>query len=285
MVKKQAKLPSIYWLTKASAKTLWLHKGLFAGITLIFGLLNLLLVQGIAGASDAVGLKQTLDEVFTGNFGSLASGLGVFALLISSAGNSSSETAGAYQVFLTLIGSLAMIWALRQIAAGSRIRIRDTYYKGMYPLVPFVLVLFVIGLQLIPLLIGSTLYSLVMTNGIAIYFIEKLLWAVLFGVLALITLYLLSSSLLALYIVTLPDMTPLKALRSARDLVKKQRWTVLRKIFAFPIILLVAAAIIMLPVIVWVTPLAQWMFFVLTMTGLLAFHTYMYTLYRELLNE
>jgi len=49
--------------------------------------------------------------------------------------------------------------------------------------------------------------------------------------------------------------------------------------------LLIAAAIIMVPIIIVLTSLAQWVFFVLTTLTLLLAHTYMYTLYRELLNE
>jgi hypothetical protein len=143
----------------------------------------------------------------------------------------------------------------------------------------------VVGLQLIPLLVGSTLYAVVTTNGIAVTVIEKLIWLFVFGVLALWTLYMLSSSLFALYIVTLPDMTPLKALRSARELVRHRRWTVLRKILWLPLALLLIAAVLMVPIIIWLTPLAQWLFFVLTMFVLVAVHGYMYTLYRELLNE
>lgn len=284
-IKHPIKLPSVYKLTKTSALTIWNHKGLFAGITVIYGLLNLILVQGIAGTNDASSLKDSLDQIFTGNFGGLASGLSIFAIMLGSAGNSTSQTAGAYQFFLALIGSLAIIWALRQVLAGVSLRVRDPYYKGIYPLVPFLLVLLFVGLQLIPLLIGSSIYTIVINNGIAVLGVEKFLWALLYGLLALLTFYMLSSSLFALYIVTLPDMTPMKALRSARELVRYRRWTVLRKIISLPVILLIVAALIMVPIIVWLTSLAQWVFFILTMSALLAIHTYMYTLYRELLNE
>lgn len=284
-IKHPVKLPSVLQLTKAAWRTLWQHKNLFIGITLTYGLLNLLLVQGLAGSTDVAGLKNTLNQAFTGNFGSLASGVSVFVVLVGSAGNGSSQTAGAYQLFLGLITSLAVIWALRQVLAGAIVRVRDAYYLGMYPLIPFMLVLLVIGLQLLPLLIGSTLYSLVVTNGIAVYPVEKVIWALMYGLLALLSLYLVSSSLFALYIVTLPNMTPMKALRSARDLVRYRRWTVLLKILCLPLILLVVAAVIMVPIIIWLTPLAQWVFFLLTMFALVAIHACMYTLYRELLNE
>ena len=285
ITKRHNKLPNVWQLTKTASVTLWQHKEVFLLITLLYGLLNLVLVRGLASSTDVGSLRDTLNQVFTGHLGSLVSSLSVFVLLVGSAGNSSSNTAGAYQFFLALIGSLAIIWALRQALAGVQFRVRDAYYRGMYPLIPFILVLIVCGLQLLPLLIGSSLYSLVINNGIAVHSVEKLMWAVLFIVLTLVSLYMLSASLFALYIVTLPDMTPLKALRSARELVQHRRWAILRKILWLPLLLLVVAAVIMVPIIIVLTALAQWVFFLLTMLALLAVHAYMYTLYRELLNE
>ena len=286
-IKHPVKLPSVWQLSKTAAGIIGRHKKLFISLTLVYGLLNLVLVQGFAaGSTDVSTLKQALNSAVSGHFGPLTSSLLIFTQLVGAAGNSSSPTAGAYQLFLAIITSLAIIWTLRQLLAGSQLkRVRDAYYLGMYPLIPFMLVLGVIGLQLIPLLIGSTLYGLVVSGGIAVYAVEKIVWALLYGVLALLSVYMISSSLFALYIVTLPDMTPLSALRSARELVRYRRWTVLRKILALPIILLIGAAIIMVPIIILLTPLAQWVFFLLTMFALVAVHAYMYTLYRELLND
>lgn len=282
---RHAKLPSANVITRRAASLLWQHWRLFAGITLIYGLVNFMFVQGFSGASDVPALKETFNQIFTGNFGFLASGLSTFAVMLGSAGNTTSQTAGAYQAILAIIASLAVIWTLRTVASGDRPRVRDAYYRGMTPFVPFVLVLLVVALQLLPLIIGSGLYSLVITNGIAIYAMEKLFWGSLFGVFGLLSFYMLSSSLFALYIVTLPDMTPMKALRSARELVRHRRWTVLRKLLCLPLILLVVAAAIMVPIIILLTPLAPWIFFLLTMSALTVGHTYIYTLYRELLNE
>jgi hypothetical protein len=284
-LKYPVKLPNVFSLTKTAALIFWKNKGVLTGIIIIYGLLNLILVQGLAGNTDVGSLKDSLNKIFTGHFGSLASSLGVFAVLVGSSGNGSSQTAGAYQFFLSVMASLAIIWALRQLLSGSGLRIRDAYYRGMYPLVPFILILFVIGLQLIPLVIGSSLYSLVMSTGIAASGLEKFLWTLIFLLLLLWSLYMVSASAFALYIVTLPDMTPLKALRNARELVKFRRWTVLRKLLWLPVCLLIVAALIMVPIIIWLTPLAQWVFFVLTMLSLLAIHTYIYTIYRELLHE
>lgn len=277
------KLPSAWKISKQAAKLLWQHRKLIIGITLIYGVLNIILVRGFSGGTDVSGLKNDLSQIFSGNWGHLASSLTVFALLVTSAGNTTSSTGGTYQLLLVLIISLAIIWTLRQVLAGNKVRVRDGFYRGMYPFIPFVLVVLVIGLQLIPLLIGSTLYSTVINNGIAVFAVEKFFWGLLFFLLALLSLYMICSSIFALYIVTLPDMTPMKALRSARELVRLRRWTVLRKVIFLPIILLIVAAIIMIPIIAFITPAAQWLFFILTMLAVVAVHAYMYTLYRELL--
>jgi hypothetical protein len=276
-------LPGAWQIARRAWRLLWQHKKVIIGITLVYGILNLILVRGFSGGTDVGSLKDTLNQIFNGNWGHFASSLTIFALLVTSAGNNSSGTAGAYQALLLIIVSLAVVWTFRQLMAGEKVRVRDGFYRGMYPLIPAILVLCVIGLQLIPLLIGSTLYSTVVNNAIAVYAVEKFFWGLLFFLLALLSLYMLCSSIFALYIVTLPDMTPMKALRSARELVRHRRWTILRKIIFLPIILLIVAAIIMVPIIAFATPVAQWVFFVLTMFALAAVHAYMYTLYRDML--
>lgn len=283
-IKHPVRLVPAWKLTKRTSLHLWEHKKVLAGITLVYGFLNVIFAQGLGGA-DVTELKDQLGQIFTGNYGSLTSSLIIFTTLVGSAGNTSSDIAGAYQLFLALIASLAIIWALRQSYAGTKFRIRDAYYRGMYPLIPFILVLFVVGIQLLPLAIGSGLYGLVISNGIAVLAIEKVVWAMLFALLALLSLYMIASSIFALYIVTLPEMAPMKALRSARELVRYRRWTVLRKLLFLPLVLLIVAAVVMLPIILWLTPLAKYVFFILTMASLVAVHGYVYSLYRELLNE
>lgn len=279
------KLANSFRIAKRALNLLWQHKKFLFVLVLIYGVLNIIFVRGFSGGADVGNLKDTLNQLFTGNWGSLYSSLTVFALLVTSSGNTSSDVAGAYQMVLVLLVSLAIVWSLRQFMVGARIRVRDAFYQGMYPLVPVLLVLVVIGLQFLPLLIGSSLYSIVINNGIAVDALEKTLFALLYACLALLSLYMVSSSVFALYIATLPDMTPMKALRSARELVRFRRFSVLRKVLFLPLMLLIGAAVIMVPIIIFLTPAAEWVFFVLTMFGIVIIHAYMYTLYRELLNE
>lgn len=242
-----------------------------------------ILVRGLGGGIQLDFLKATFQKAAKGTFNSVTNSLSLFAYLVGTAGNSQSDAGSVYQAILILVISLATIWALRQVIAGTKVRIRDTFYRGMYPLIPFILVLVVIALQLLPLIIGNWFFHIVMANSIAVTLLEKFLWGLLFALLALLSIYMVCSSVFALYIVTLPDMTPLKALRSARQLVLHRRWSVIRKVLFLPIILIIISAIIMVPLILWLTPAAQWVFFGLTMVTLVVVHSYMYTLYRELL--
>ncbi len=272
-------LPSVWALTRGATKLILQNRVIFLGVTIVYAILTLLFV-GIASNTDITALKQA----FAGN-SSISTGFNVFLNLLGTSSGSSNTASGAYQFILAIIASLAIIWALRQVVSGVKIRIRDAYYRGMYALVPFILILLVIGLQLLPLIIGSAIYAQVMSNGIAVLLFEKILWGILFGFSALISLYLLSSSTFALYIVTLPDMTPVKALRSAHALVKGRRIVLIRKLIFLPLLLFVAAAIIMLPFILWMAFLAQAVFFALGMFVLLIVHGYLFALYRGLINE
>lgn len=254
----------------------------FLGIIFIYGLLNVLLVQSFNG-SDLSKIKTILEGFSDGQWSSLLSSFTLFIYMIGSSGNVNSQVAGAYQLTLTLVTSLALIWTLRQVYAGNKVRIRDGFYFGMSPFITFLLVLIAVTIQLVPLILGSFLYNLASSTGIAVGGIEMTLWAIIFFLLGVTSLYMICSSIFALYIVCLPDMQPMTALRSARDIVRYRRWEIMRKILFLPLILLVLAVVIIVPLIYFVTPVASVIFFILSMIVLPVTHSYMYRLYRELL--
>ncbi len=275
-------LPGAFKLFKLSIKQLFAHKKLFFGIVGVYLVLTIVLVKGLGLNSNVPELKSSLEDLST-NSSELISGVAIFSFLVGTASNPSSDAAGVYQAILLIVVSLAFIWALRQVHAKSEVSVRDAFYKGLYPLVPFVLILGVISLQMLPLIIGSGLHSLVSANGLAVGFIEQAFWAAALGLFALLSLYMITSSLFALYIVTLPDVRPMQALRSARGLVRYRRWAVMRRVLLLPVMLLLAGAIIIIPLIIFMAPVAEWVFFVLSMLTLAIVHSYLYNLYRELL--
>jgi hypothetical protein len=265
----------LFW---RSLKVLRQHWKPLAGIVVIYALLNWAFVHGfnVTGNFDTV--KGNL-----GHMSTLSSSASLFMYMLGSSSDSSNVAAGSYQFVLMVVTSLALIWTLRQVFAGHKTRARDGFYRGMTPLVPFVLVGLVVLVQLLPLALGIGLYGSVIANGVAAVAAERFLWGLLAVALSLVSLYWVASSIFALYIVTLPDMTPLKALRSARDLVRHRRLLVLRRVLFLPAALLVVMSLIIMPLIAIAPPLALWVFFLLSNASIGVIHSYMYSLYRELL--
>jgi hypothetical protein len=279
-----APLPKARLIFRDAIAIIWTHKGLFAGIVLVCGVFDILLVHGLSNGSDLAAIRGTLDGATHGAGGKALTSLASFSYLLTNAGGGNgSDTAGLYESILLVLGSLASIWALRQVQAGHKVRVRDSFYQGMYPLIPFLLVFLLVAVQLLPLALGGELYATVISNGIVIYFWEKAAALAVFIALALWSLRMITASVFALYVVTLPDMTPLSAYRSARKLVYGRRLLIWRKFIFLPVVLLLTAAAVELPLLLYLTPVAPWVFIVLSVAALPVVHGYLYNLYRHML--
>jgi hypothetical protein len=143
----------------------------------------------------------------------------------------------------------------------------------------------VVGLQIVPAAIGGFLFSALVGGGILQTPLQITVACVVLFFFLASTVYMLCSSLFALYIVTLPDMTPMNALRSARQIVRFRRGAVLLKLLFLPLALVVAAAVFMVPISLLFTQVAPFVFFALTVVAIVVVHSYMYALYRELIIE
>lgn len=279
--KSHKKITGSFRLFADSTSMLRQHWKIFGGILLVYLVLSIALI-GVRGSGiDITQAKEHLND--SSEVGQLGANLVMLSLVAGSGTGPSTQSGAAYQSIVLLIISLAIIWALRQIMAGKKIRIRDAFYKGTYPLVPVLLVMLVIGLQLIPMTVGGFLAGVGFTGAVAISFWEQLLWAAAIFLLVVWSLYMLCASVFALYVATLPNMAPMTALRSARQLVRFRRWTLMRKLLFLPFALLLIGVAVMLPLIWFVPAAAQWVFILLSMIGLVFVHVYLYSLYRELL--
>lgn len=248
------KLLSSFKLLIVSFKTLWQNKRIFGSILLLYLILTLLFVM------------------FQGQ--------------LSSTGLTANETTNnSAQALLFVLFSLVIIWTLRQTSGqkAKRIKLSDSFYSSMYPLVPFMLVILVIGLQLIPLSIANFLYTVLFAEGLATTLLEQVLWALLLIGLSILSLYMISSSIFSLYIVTLPNVRPLQALRSARDLVRFRRWAIIVKFLFLMTFCLIVGALLIVPVAMFWPDVAAWEVTILGLVALVFVHSYLYHLYRELL--
>lgn len=276
-------LPKARHILADATKQLLTHKKLFGSIALLYGLFNVLLVRGFATTSDLPTFKALLGSAFHGAWGEIQSSFTAFLYLVTTSGGGGTSSSSIAQIVLLVVISLAFIWSLRQVSAKHSPKVRDAFYNGMYPLIPFTLILFVFALQLVPMAVGSFIYNTAVTNHIATDLGQKAVFAVVFALLALWSLRMVTATIFALYIVTLPNMTPFQALRSARELVYKRRLLIWRKLILLPVSLLVIAAVVVLPFILFAVSIAEWVFFILTMFIAPYVHSYLYSLYRKLL--
>jgi hypothetical protein len=280
---KHNKLPSEFKLLSRTFKQLIKHWQLLGGILVVYAIIDLVLVGGNTTSTSLPVAKSGLQNFLHGQVNNFTSGFTLFSFLVNSGNTSNNDAASAYELVLLLIISVVYIWALRQIYANQKVRIRDAFYVGTYPLIPFVLILLVMGIQLLPLAIGASIYTNLLNGGYLIGMIPHLFAVLIFLLFASWTVYMLCSSIIALYIVTLPEMTPWRALMAARDLVRFRRWIVLRKLIFLIVMVALGGVILLIPIALFATPAAMLFFLLLTALTVGVIHSYIYELYREML--
>ncbi len=276
---KKSKLPGSLYLTSQVFSTLRKYWKPLGSIMLVYLILNIIFASGISNLSSSVSdIRSNLE-----NGHRFWNALGGFGALVSSAGANSSQTGSILQTVLIVLVSLVVIWSLRQLLAGNSIGVKEAYYHAMMPLVPFLLVLAVIFIQLLPVTLGMAIIAAILTTIFLPSGFLTVVLVVIFAALAAWSFYMISSSIFALYVVTLPDMQPRQALRSAKNLVGFRRWPLMRKVFFLPIFILIVMAAIIVPLILYASFLVAPVFYILSAVTILFVHTYFYTLYRNLL--
>lgn len=257
------------------------HWKTLGGIVLVYLILNIIFASGISNISSSFDTIKS--DLNTGGGHALWHAAGGFASLVGSAGASSSSTGSTLQSVLFVLESLVIIWALRHLLSGQTISVKLAYYRAMAPLIPFLLVIAVIIIQLLPVLVGGTVLAAVATSVFTDSGVATAVTAIFFALLAAWSIYMVSASVFALYIVTLPDMEPRQALRAARDLVRFRRWIVIRRVFFLPLLIVIIMGAIMVPLILYASRIVPEVFYVLSMLAILFAHTYLYSFYRSLL--
>lgn len=275
-------LPSGLAILKESLSILRTNWRFFGGILLVYVGINILLVRSFNTSIDLPGLKKNLID--SGQVsGGFNTGFALYGFLLGSASTTGEGIAGAYQTVLLLLTSLATVFGLRNIFANKTVTVKEAYYNSGTQFVPVLLVLGVFLIQLIPFFIGATIYNTALDSGAVASIIEQTVFAIIYFGMALVSLYLVSSTAIALYIVALPSIMPKQALASAKKLIKDRRMSIMRKLIFLPFVLILVISTVMLPVLIWAVSIAQYVYFVTGMLATVVVHAYMYTLYRRLL--
>jgi hypothetical protein len=273
--------PKGYQLFARSYRFMIDHWRVLGGIMLIYAVVYFLLVRGAPNV-DLSEFEQDIDSLLGED---ASSGVKTFTLAgaaIAASSQGGGTGASTYGAILFVIGSLAIIWALRHLFAKKGFRIKDAFYNGMTPFVPFVIILLLIAVQLLPFGLSGSLYALVKTQGITASGFEDLIFIGIWVAGGLLSGWLIANSLMSLYAVTLPGIYPLTALRATKRVVREHRWIVLRRILFLPVVLLILFFIFLLFVItIW--PNGAFLVIDISSIVVLLFaHIYYYHLYRSL---
>jgi len=279
-VQKRPKLIGSFKLTWQVLNTIRRHWRTLFGIIIVYLLLNVV----FGGISNISGNFSTIkDEINASGSSGLWPAAKGFASLVGTSGTSGSATGSSLQSVLFVIVSLVIIWALRHLLSGQHVKIKTAYYNSTLPLIPFLLVILVILIQLLPVTVGAGVLAVVSNSVFTNSGVATTAAIISLVLLAAWSIYMVCASIFAAYIVTLPDMMPRQALRSARDLVRYRRLTVIRRILFMPLFIFVVLGIIITPLILWASFIVPAVFLCLTALAVLFAHTYLYSLYRGLL--
>lgn len=206
------------------------------------------------------------------------------------------EVGMVFMVELFLVMWLVTIFLLRHYYSGSRPKLRDALYDAMAPFISTILIFVIIFLQAIPIMLVLITYSAaISTNFLATPF-YALVYFIFAALMILLSLYMLSSSLMALTAVTAPGVYPGVALGSAADITAGRRTRIIIRLFYLILVVALIYIVTMLPVILidlglksalsWLEGVPIVPFFLLVVTCFVFVYAtaYIYRYYRWLLD-
>ena len=289
-------MPGYWAFTLYVVRTLLSQKKLF-GLILLFYVAAGVLLVGLASQDTYSQFSSLIDE--TAGSWDTAGKAGLLLLTSLSGGLNSSLTdvQQIYSGILLLLVWLAVVWALRALLAGNTPKLRDSLYNSGAPIVSTAIVLLIIVVQLVPI----ALAVVIINTGIGTGMFDSPTMSLILSVAAVgfgvLSIYWVTSSLIALVIVTLPGMYPWRAIQTAGDLVIGRRIRVLLRLcwmfvcaLIFSVVILLLVILIdyvlkqALPAIEWV-PIVPVVMAFISASVLIWSASYIYLLYRKIVED
>lgn len=297
-------MPGYWAFTAYVQRILWSSRKLFIYVAATYAILTATLVS-LASEATYRQLRDTVDATSNGAFNGVWGEIGKAGLLLVAGvtGNFSSaqtDTQGQSQVYGVIVGLLiwlTTVWLLRVILTGRKPKMRDGLYNAGAPIVPTFLVSVVIIVQLLPIALAAFAYNAAVASGLLDGGVEAMLFWSVAGLLTLLSLYWVTSTIMALVIVALPGMYPIQALRTAGDLVVGRRVRILARLIWMGVIVALAWACIAIPVIIfdgWLKstwgaigwlPIVPVMLLLMSAISVVWMAGYVYLLYRKVVED
>lgn len=229
-------------------RTLRTHWKLFVPLIIIYSFIMVVL-----GAITSQDVYATINGLLSGASENIVSGgvgqLGQAALIalasFASSGTNLSAEQSVYLGFSLIFAWLATVWLLREITSGRKPKLRDGLYNSGAPILSTVGVLLVGVLQLLPIGIVMLMYAGLSAIGVLSEGFGAMLFWLFAAAVAALVLYWMTSTLIALVVVTIPGMYPLRAVRFSGDLVVGRRLRILlRLVWGLVVVLLTWALVV-----------------------------------------
>lgn len=282
-------LPGYMGLTRDTALLIGRNWKLFGSFFIVYSIVSAIIL-GVVNQTNystiSNALKSADPDVWVRS-------LAIFGTAITGGLNPASTANGQILgSLLVVLAWLIMVWLLRHRSNGTAVTLREGMYGAGAPLVSTTLVTAVGLLQCLPLVVVAIGYSAALSTGLLNQGIEAMLFYGAAALLTLLSLYWLTSTFIALIVVTLPGMYPMAALRAAGDLVVGRRLRLILRLLWLTLVVLVLWAVILLPIILldnWLNigwlPLVPVCVLALGTGTLIVVSTYIYVLYRKLVDD
>jgi len=213
----------------------------------IMGLLGAITSQDTYSSIDSL-LQDSTKDLFGKGIGQLGqAGLIALSAFASASGNLQ-PAQSVYMVITLIFAWLATVWLLREILLGRKPKLRDGLYNSGAPVLSLMCVVVVLVVQLIPIGLIVLVYAALSSIGLVSGGFGSMLFWLIAIVIATMVLYWITSTIIALVVVTLPGVYPFHALKLSGDLVVGRRlrimlrllWGLLIAVLTWAVVLIVA---------------------------------------------
>lgn len=259
---RSLKLPGYIALTHGVIKMFRAHWKTFMLLVFIYTAV-VLIVGGVTSQDTYTKISSLLKDSTKDIFGSGAHQLGEAGLLAVTAVLSGSGSLSVDQkiyLFLALLFVwLCTVWLLREFMIGKRPRLRDGVYNSGAPVMSTVIVIVIMIFQMLPIGLVALIYAGLAAVGLMDGGFGSMLFWVFAASVGCLVLYWVTSTIVALVVVTLPGMYPMRAIRAAGDLVVGRRLRILLRLLWGMGCVVAVWVVVMIPLIILNTAIsAAW---------------------------
>lgn len=251
-----------YWaLTAQTVTLLHRHRWLFFKVAILYAV-GMVVIAQLMAEDTYVQLREAVTAVqeeglLGGATATLLVFWGVLIGQVSGGGPADAST----QVVAGLIGLFAWlttIWLVRVVLAGNAPKMRDGLYNAGGPVLALALLAVIGLLQLLPAAIAVLVYSAADTSGVLAWTPVLMLAGGAVALIVVLSLYWMTATGFAMVIATLPGVYPLEAMKLAGDVVIGRRVRILLRMVWLILLLIVAWAVVLVPMILLDGAIKSW---------------------------